>query len=54
VTSATSNPVSRLAEAAGAATVADARMNVGSAPYDAQIRRSRRNTCATWEPNTPR
>ena len=54
VTASTGAPTSRVAAAAGSATVADARMNTGSAPYRRQIRRSRRSTCPTWEPNTPR
>ena len=30
------------------------RVDVGWAPYNAQIRRSRRSTWETWAPNTPR
>ncbi len=36
------------------ATVAEASTKVGCAPYSAATRRSRRRTCATWAPKTPR
>ena len=50
----TGRPVSRSADTSGSLEVADASTNVGDAPYRAQTRRSRRSTCATCEPNTPR
>ena len=48
------SPVNRSAAAPGSAEVAEASTNTGEAPYFAQIRRSRRSTSATFEPNTPR
>ena len=54
MTAATGIPTRRDAWVAGSLTVADARTNVGDAPYRAATRRSRRITDATWEPNTPR
>ena len=47
-------PVSRDANSAGSATVAEASTIVGRAPYRAQIRSSRRSSSATCEPKTPR
>ena len=54
VTAVTSSPVSRPAETSGSATVAEASTKVGSAPYSAATRRSRRMIWATWAPKTPR
>jgi hypothetical protein len=54
VTAATDRPVSRDANSAGSATVAEASTIVGRAPYRAQIRSSRRSNSATCEPKTPR
>ena len=54
ITVTSSSPVSRSASSPGFATVAEASRNRGSVPYAAAIRRSRRSTLATCEPNTPR
>ena len=49
-----SRPVSRSASSTGFAIVALASRMRGSVPYAAAMRRSRRRTFATCEPNTPR
>ena len=49
-----SRPVSRSASSTGLAIVAEVSRKRGSVPYAAAIRRSRRSTLATCEPNTPR
>ncbi len=49
-----SSPVRRSASSSGLAIVAEVNRKRGSVPYAAAIRRSRRRTLATWEPNTPR
>ena len=54
LTATTSRPTSRVAKAAGSATVADASTIVGRAPYRAQTRSRRRSRSATCEPNSPR
>ena len=54
VTSAGSAPIRVAVVVAGSAAVAEATTNVGSAPYQAARRRSRRSTSATWDPKTPR
>ena len=55
VTSSASSPVSSLAQAAGEPMVAEASTNTGPDPaWCATTRRSRRSTCPTCEPKTPR
>ena len=54
ITVTSSSPVRRVASSPGFAIVADASRNRGAVPYTSQIRRSRRSTLATCEPNTPR
>ena len=54
VTASTGSPVSRPAATSGSETVAEARTKVGDAPYIAHTRRSRRSTCETCAPKTPR
>ncbi len=55
VTSSASSPVSSRAQASGEPMVADASTNTGPDPeWCVTTRRSRRSTCATCEPNTPR
>src|SRR5690606_6848216 len=54
VTSSTSSPVSRLANAPGSLAVAEASRKTGEEPYLAQTRRRRRRIWATCEPKTPR
>ncbi len=49
-----SRPVSRCASSTGLAIVAEVSRKRGSVPYAAAIRRRRRSTLATCEPNTPR
>ena len=55
VTSSASSPVSSRAQAAGEPMVAEESTNTGSDPaWCATTRRSRRSTCPTCEPKTPR
>ena len=59
VTSSAASPVSSRAHVPGVPTVAEASMNTGrggppGGAWCATTRRSRRSTCPTCEPNTPR
>jgi hypothetical protein len=49
-----SRPVRRSASSTGLAIVADVIRKIGEVPYAAAMRRSRRSTLPTCEPNTPR
>ena len=54
ISATSSRPVSRSASSTGLAIVAEVSRKRGSVPYAAAIRRRRRSTLATCEPNTPR